>query len=446
VTEATSQVLGRLAVRRLGDVGLFEHAARGDAAAFSEVYRRYQKRVYGFCLARTADPGAAADATQEVFLRLLRSVPGEIESPRAWLFTVARNVAIDSVRKVARLDETGAVDEQSPAWASLAAADTADEVLARSEGRTVFLALRSLSARYRTALILREIHAQSSKDMAEALGSTPGAIDTLVSRARDAFGVAYSRAADLPAPCRSAVELMYRRRGSGITPQQQAGLEAHTAVCERCRSEAKKADDPRHLSALLPFLLPVQPVDGILHRLALMGRPFSDAAAQAGAALGTQPHTWSLASKVAAGLLVATLVAAPVAGTIAVRGTTAKAVASAPYRAGTPSAGGEVWGPRTGNAMGGLPAKGMGLSNMHSPGAGTSRRMAGPKHTGAVMGGPRANRSSGSGPGAPRMDASPSAKDGSGMSGASGPSTGGTGMSGASGGTTGGTGSGSMQR
>jgi RNA polymerase sigma-70 factor (ECF subfamily) len=337
---SATHVLGRISARRLGDAGLFEHAARGDAAAFSEVYRRYQKRVYGFCLARTGDPDAAADATQEVFLRLLRTDPGEIENPKAWLFAVARNVAIDSLRKRARLAETGAFEEDSPAWASLAAADTADEVLGRAEGDVVFLALRSLSARQRTALILREIHGQSSKDMAEALDSTPGAIDTLVSRSRDAFGTAYAVASGLPPACRAAVELVYREKGSGITEQERVSLDAHLVSCERCRVEAKKADDPRHLAALLPFLVPARGAGGILQRLALAGHPFSDALVQAGTTVSSQPHVWNLASKLAAGVLVAALVVAPVAGTVmrGRTGTTVHTQAASPAVASSPPA------------------------------------------------------------------------------------------------------------
>jgi RNA polymerase sigma-70 factor (ECF subfamily) len=416
--EATSQVLGRLAVRRLGDAGLFERAARGDAMAFSEVYRRYQKRVYGFCLARTTDPGAAADATQEVFLRLLRSAPGEIESPKAWLFTVARNIATDSMRKISRLRESGGIDETSPAWASLAAADTADDVLGRSEGTTVFLALRSLSARHRTALILREIHGQSSKDMAEAMGSTPGAVDTLVSRARDAFGVAYARATDLPAACRSAVELMYRQRGSGITPQQRSGLEAHMAACERCRSEAKKSDDPQHLPALLPFLLPAQRAGGILHRLALAGQPFSDVVAQTGVTIGSQPHAWNLATKVAAGLLVATLVAVPVAGTVAHRsvaaGASASAAASRARESGSRATGIGPPGFMAGGPMGGPPANGRGPTTFRGLGIGANGTMVAPMRGASAAGGAHGSGASRSRSSASGMATSRSAMRGGG--------------------------------
>ena len=310
--------LSALNARRLPDENVFDRTLRGDPVAFSEVYRRYQKRIYGFCLARSMDPDTAADATQEVFMKLLRAEPGSIENPRAWLFTVARNVVIDVARKRHRTPEDSGIEEESLAWDKLRSADTADEVLARSDARNVFLALRTLRPRYRTALIMREVHGQSSADMAEALETTPGAIDTLVSRARDAFGVAYASVGDLPAACRASVELVYRKTGTGITEAEQASLDAHLGECARCRAEAKRAENPKHLGALLPFLLPVNKwAQGLLHRAAMTVRTFPDVAVQQTAPVLTQPHTWNLATKIAAGLIAVALITAPIAATTA---------------------------------------------------------------------------------------------------------------------------------
>lgn len=303
--------------RRLPDDDVFERTVQGDSVAFSELYRRYHKRIYGYCLARSLDPETAADATQEVFIRLLRAEPGSIDSPRAWLFAVARNAVIDVGRKRARQRETGEIDEDTPAWQAMAASDTADEVVSRAEGKHAFLALRRMNARYRTALILREIHGQSSKDMAEALGTTTGAVDTLVSRARDAFGVAYAGIGDLPAACRASVELIYRRGGTGITDGERHGLEAHLASCRRCRTEAKRAESPRHLAALLPFLIPASSRGvGLLRRAAMAGQHLPPPSAVELAASLPQPHTWNLGAKLAAGLLATALIATPVAGTL----------------------------------------------------------------------------------------------------------------------------------
>ena len=312
-------ILSALGARRLPDDNVFDRTLRGDPVAFSEVYRRYHKRIYGYCLARSLDPETAADATQEVFMKLLRAEPGSVDHPRAWLFTVARNVVIDAARKRSRTPEDPGIDEESLAWDRLKSADTANEVLARSDARNVFLALRSLRPRYRAALIMREVHGQTARDMAEAFETTPGAVDTLVSRARDAFGSAYAAIGDLPSACRASVELIYRKHGTGISPEEDAGLQAHLAGCDRCRGEAKKADDPRHLSALLPFLVPAKHIGyGLLERAALTARSVPGVAVQHTGAVLTQPHTWNLAAKITAGVLATTLVVAPIAGIAAV--------------------------------------------------------------------------------------------------------------------------------
>jgi RNA polymerase sigma-70 factor (ECF subfamily) len=334
--------LSAWAARRRPDEDIFDRTLRGDPVAFSEVYRRYQKRIYGYCLARSLDRDAASDATQEVFMRLLRAEPGSIENPTAWLFTVARNVVIDAARKHGRTPEDATAVENDLAWDRLKAADTADEVLARSDARDVFLALRTMNPRYRTALVMREIHGESAKDMAEALETTPGAVDTLVSRARDAFGVAYAAVGDLPAACRSSIELMYRKHGTGITPEEDAALQEHLAGCERCRAEAKKADDPKHLGALLPYLVPAGLLGhGLLHKAALTVRSVPEVAVQHASATLMQPATWNLGQKIAAGLVAAALVTAPIAA-VTTRHAAAQSAAASERATDPPTAHGSL--------------------------------------------------------------------------------------------------------
>jgi RNA polymerase sigma-70 factor, ECF subfamily len=321
--------LSAFAARRLPDEDVFARTLRGDPVAFSEVYRRYHKRIYGYCLARSLDRDAAADATQEVFMRLLRAEPGSIDNPRSWLFTVARNVSVDTIRKHARVDAVESMPDETAALGVAAADDPADVMLSKAEGRDAFLALRQLNPRYRTALILREVHGQSSRDIGEALSTTPGAVDTLVSRARDAFGAAYASVLNLDPTCRANVELIYRRLGSGITPVEEAALESHIATCERCRREARKAAEPRRLAALLPFLLPGGQLGrNLLARAATLRRSVPDAVATHAASLASQPHAMSAGAKVAAGLIAAMLVATPVVGGLTVRSAQLKRLAA----------------------------------------------------------------------------------------------------------------------
>jgi RNA polymerase sigma-70 factor (ECF subfamily) len=320
-TETTLRLtLSAFAARRLPDEGAFDRMLAGDPVAFSEVYRRYHKRVYGYCLARSLDPDTAADATQEVFMRLLRAEAGSIENPRSWLFSVARNVSVDIIRKRSRVDPVESLAEETSALGAASAEDPADIVLSKAEGRSVFLALQSLNPRYRSALILRELHGQSSKDIGEALGATVGAVDTMVSRARDAFGAAYASVLDLSPTCRANVELIYRRLGSGITEFEDQALTAHCAGCEACRREAKKAAKPGRLAALLPFLLPAKAFRlNVLSRAAEIGQNVPDAALQQAASIASQPHAINLVARLATGLVAAALIAVPVVGVVSQR-------------------------------------------------------------------------------------------------------------------------------
>src|ERR1700681_4488885 len=68
-------------------------------------------RCFDYLLRKTRDSGQAEDITQETFLRLFRHLREDrtLDNPKAWLFTVANNLAIDASRNeshVKDLDET----------------------------------------------------------------------------------------------------------------------------------------------------------------------------------------------------------------------------------------------------------------------------------------------------------------------------------------------------
>jgi RNA polymerase sigma-70 factor (ECF subfamily) len=77
-------------------------AQKGDTGVISALYERYRLGVFRYLYYRTGDLQAAEDLTSEVFLRMLRSIenyqPTSV-SFDAWLFQIARNVAIDHYRK-----------------------------------------------------------------------------------------------------------------------------------------------------------------------------------------------------------------------------------------------------------------------------------------------------------------------------------------------------------
>lgn len=240
-----------IAVRRSSDVDLFERALRGDSIAFTEVYRRYYDRVFAFCLSRLLSREAAKDAAQESFARALSANASGVTSPASWLFGIARHVCIDVARDASHGRPANAGDIGSDESVLPSERSAEDAALSKQAASKVLVALRKTNPRYRSALILREIHQQPMTDVAEALGVNLDTAYTVMSRARDAFGKSYAEILNLPAPCSQAVELSYRRSGSGLTPAERGTLDAHLSTCPKCRREAARVESGGRLGALL---------------------------------------------------------------------------------------------------------------------------------------------------------------------------------------------------
>lgn len=85
----------------------------GDKAAFEQAYHALKTPVYTLALRLLGSRTAAEDVTQETFLRLYTVPPGpEVRNPNAWLFRVARNLAVDALRK--RREEELGENEPAP--------------------------------------------------------------------------------------------------------------------------------------------------------------------------------------------------------------------------------------------------------------------------------------------------------------------------------------------
>lgn len=90
---------------------LLQKLKDGSETAFSLLYEMHVKRVYAFALKILKSPALAEDIVQEVFVKLWEVAPGlDIElSLQSYLFTIARNLSLNVIRKAAR--ETVITDE-----------------------------------------------------------------------------------------------------------------------------------------------------------------------------------------------------------------------------------------------------------------------------------------------------------------------------------------------
>jgi RNA polymerase sigma-70 factor (ECF subfamily) len=177
--------------------GVLDAARRGDPAGVEAVYRRYAPAVLAWFRARVGDAHLAEDLTGDAFVAVIGALPRYTGGPEAfagWLFTLVRRDFVDHLRRVARRPETP-VAEPGTVVAETAP-DTADEVVARSEGDRVRSALSRLSPDQQEVLVLRVVAGLSAPEVAAATGRTVGAVKALQHRGLDSLGRLLGKAPD----------------------------------------------------------------------------------------------------------------------------------------------------------------------------------------------------------------------------------------------------------
>lgn len=185
----------RGALAQASDEELIAAYKNGKVEAFRTLVERHEKPVYRFCLRSLGNPEAAADATQEVFLRVVRNAPKWEHKAKftTWLYTIARNYCIDEARKgrfrkteslnePARRDDDGGEEKQDRV---AAATPSSDAVTDQRRVRAVIdEALAALPEEQREVFCLREQAGLAFKDIADAVGANE---NTVKSRMRYAL-------------------------------------------------------------------------------------------------------------------------------------------------------------------------------------------------------------------------------------------------------------------
>lgn len=145
-------------------------AGERDEAAFVDLYRRYERRVYGLGLRLLGDRSLAEELVQETFVRLWRGAPAfrtERGPVRAYVFTIARRAAITLWRRPSSRPLT------PPPLAERDLDDRVDEILV---GVTVREALGALSPAHREILELCVHRDLSQAQAADHLGVPVGTV------------------------------------------------------------------------------------------------------------------------------------------------------------------------------------------------------------------------------------------------------------------------------
>ena len=177
--------------------------ARGDDAAFGEVYDKLGPRLFGYLVKHTRDHALAEDIVQQTMLRIHRArgrfLPGAEVMP--WAFAIARRLLVDTHRRGGARHEVLAKDEsQQDEGELLASVDaSADDIaIAKETAAQLHAELRRLPENQRVAFELIKQEGLSVAEAAQVLGTTVAAVKLRAHRAYEALRAVLGRSKEGP--------------------------------------------------------------------------------------------------------------------------------------------------------------------------------------------------------------------------------------------------------
>ncbi|HEY4367744.1 MAG TPA: RNA polymerase sigma factor [Steroidobacteraceae bacterium] len=176
----------------------------GDERAFNEFFRVYFPRIYRFALPRLGwDAEAAQEVVHLTFLKAIRGIEGFRGEARlfTWLCQICRCEVIDYVRAVQRRSKRFVpIDDNEEVQAAVEEMEASrtqqplNQYTADEARELIQLVLDRLPAHYSDALEWKYLDGRSVKEIGEALGVGQTAAQSILARARVAFGAAITSA------------------------------------------------------------------------------------------------------------------------------------------------------------------------------------------------------------------------------------------------------------
>lgn len=171
------------------DSSLVERCMSGEDAAWDDLVRVHTRRVYGLCYRFTGNDSEAQDLTQEVFLRVFRTLKTFRSTEGSfvtWLARLTRNLLIDHYRRTRQERVTDSIEEQLPVLEEgMAAAARPDGMVAGREASEILqAALQKLSPELRETVILRDLQEMEYREISEVLRIPEGTVKSRLNRGR----------------------------------------------------------------------------------------------------------------------------------------------------------------------------------------------------------------------------------------------------------------------
>ena len=174
------------------DVQLMLAFKQGDDDAFERLMSKHYRSVLNFIARFIGRPAAAEDLTQEVFLRIYRNRSRYAPQARfrTWMFTIARNLSLNEIRRSARSEDLIRRAEPDDGTNTTSNPQSGDvpgpeaELLLQERREKLHQAIAALPENQRTAILLRRFEGFSYAEIASVLGVSQKAVKSLLSRAK----------------------------------------------------------------------------------------------------------------------------------------------------------------------------------------------------------------------------------------------------------------------
>jgi RNA polymerase sigma-70 factor (ECF subfamily) len=193
-------------VSRDAETALLERILAGDHAAFAELMRRYNRRLYRVARSVLRDDTEAEDALQDAYLQAYRGLPGfrSQSSLATWLTRIVVNAALAHRRKAWRLAEVielsgdPTMDEKPSPTHAPQESDHPERAALRAQTRRLVEAkIDGLPESFRTVFMLRALEELSVEETSEALGIPEATVRSRYFRARSMLREALASEIDM---------------------------------------------------------------------------------------------------------------------------------------------------------------------------------------------------------------------------------------------------------
>jgi RNA polymerase sigma-70 factor (ECF subfamily) len=175
---------------------LVRRCIAGEAVAWEEIVQRYHRRIYNLCYRFVGSADDAQDLTQEVFVKMfrtLRSYDADRGAFLTWVTTITRNLLVDHFRKSKQQRMTESLDEAPcPHQDAMPLRERIEDkalpadasVQSQERRETVHRVLQKLSPELREAVILRDLQDMDYRDIATLLKVPQGTVKSRINRGR----------------------------------------------------------------------------------------------------------------------------------------------------------------------------------------------------------------------------------------------------------------------